>query len=197
MREQRIKLHYPVYDNKSLEYEGEVYFPVNSVLAKTMQKNERVQVLLMKSMGGDNKSAINIIKFKDELDAINASIGAYINYKEITIPFLPSKDVSAETFRKIIGAIDQKSEIIADITYGPKPLPMVIFCALNFAEKYLGVRIKNIIYGKVEFKDNTLADCSQALFDITPLYYLNSLVCTAHCDNPETAMKIIDDFLAL
>jgi hypothetical protein len=62
MREQRIKLHYPVYDNKSLEYEGEVYFPVNSVLAKTMQKNERVQVLLMKSMGGDkalNKSERN------------------------------------------------------------------------------------------------------------------------------------------
>jgi hypothetical protein len=151
----------------------------------------------MTSRGGDNKTEKNIEIFKKEFSAICEKKDVKPGYEEIEMPFYPSRNVCAQVFRKIIGSIVQHSEILADITFGPKPLPMVVFSALNFAEKYLDAEIKNIVYGKVEFKGGEIIPGTDELFDITPLYYLNSMTHSINCDTAKTAMKIIDDFLVL
>lgn len=52
---------------------------------------------------------------------------------------------------RIIDEIDDESHIIADITYGLKDLPIIIFSALGFAERFLGCEIDAIIYGQANF----------------------------------------------
>lgn len=45
MKEQIEKLKYPVEGNIDLEYESPVIFPLNAVLARTLEKDEKVKVV--------------------------------------------------------------------------------------------------------------------------------------------------------
>ena len=47
----------------------------------------------------------------------------------------------------IVDELEIGARVLVDTTYGPKDLPIVIFTALNFAEKFLECQIDNIIYG--------------------------------------------------
>ena len=71
---------YKVDGNATIEYDGETIFPVNSVLAKTMKKGEKVKVVLLSKVDIEGNSAINAGKFQKELNDINRSIGADIEY---------------------------------------------------------------------------------------------------------------------
>jgi hypothetical protein len=187
-------VYYPVVGNSLLDYKHKVHYPVNAVLAKTIKKGEAVKVLLLVTEGGDKAGEKNVERFKKELDAINKDIGAKIRYENIHMPFSATKDVSGDMFRRIIGKFRKNTEIIADITYGPKPLPMILFCALNFAEKFCGADIKHIVYGKVEFRDKKIVPSTAALYDITSLFYLNSLTRVMECDSAKSAIKLLDEF---
>jgi len=197
---EKIYKCYLIDSIKKPEGNFEVAYPINVELAKSLKKNEKFNVLLLKSIGGSNRAAKNIQILKDELEYINKAkdLNADITYEEIVVPFSGQKYVWAEIFRRIIDKIKKDSDIYADVTYGTKLLPMIVFCALNFAEKYLDVEVTKILYGMVEFgKKGIIIPGSGAIFDITMLYCLNSLTNNIDCDNPETAIKIIDDFLAL
>ena len=64
MKKQLHAFKYKVEGNVSIEYEGEVVFPVNSVLAKTMKKGEKIKVVLLSKVDIEGNSAINAGKFQ-------------------------------------------------------------------------------------------------------------------------------------
>jgi hypothetical protein len=115
--------HYPVDGNRTIEYEGEVRFPVNAVLARTMEKGEQVKVILIVTTGGTGDSERNVPIFKDELDGINEKIGAHISYETVEIPFEPTKDTFDGFLKDLIEKMPKDADIIADITYGMKQMP--------------------------------------------------------------------------
>ena len=47
MKKELHGFKYKVDGNATIEYDGETIFPVNSVLAKTMKKGEKVKVVLL------------------------------------------------------------------------------------------------------------------------------------------------------
>jgi hypothetical protein len=188
--------HYPVNGNKSIEYEGKVLFPINTVLAKTLKKGEKGTVVFLATSGGsDNHSAENIEKFQAELDAINKEIGADLSYETIEVPFEPQKEVFEQLISSLVSKFGQKSQIIADITFGMKPLPMILFCALNFAEKFYSATVQNIVYGKVEFSGGKTLN--PMIYDLTPLYYLNKLIGSMECKSAPAAVEMLNDFFAM
>jgi len=178
-------------------------YAINVEMAKILKKNEEIHVIFMKSHGGDDCTNENIRKFKDELGCIDheKSLNIRITYEEIDVPFTFAKDITSTVFRNLIGSIKRITDkhndvsIYADVTFNSKMLPMIVFCAFNFAEKYLGADVKKIIYGKVEFKEGNPVNETAAVFNITMLYCLNSLTNSIDCDSPETALKVIDDFI--
>jgi hypothetical protein len=187
---------YPVDGNKTIEYEKEVLFPVNAVLAKTLTKGETGQVVFLAATGGDeNRSAANMARFREELDGINSEIGARLTYETIEVPFRPQKDVFEQLISSLIARLGKKAEIIADITYGIKPLPMILFCAITFAEKFYAATVQNIIYGKVEFAEGKTLN--PMIYDLTPLYYLNKLIGSMECKTAKAAEALLNDFFAL
>jgi hypothetical protein len=116
------------------------------------------------------------------------------------MPFEPTPKTFDETLRALVGTLEQNAEVIVDITYGAKPQPIILFCALNFAEKFFNVDIKHIVYGKVDFVTDTTGKKmphNPALYDITSLYYLNSLTNAMECPTATDAVKMLDDFFAL
>ena len=187
---------YKSTENKAIEYNGEVRFPINGILAKTLKKDDEVKVVRIVTEG--NFSEGNVKLQQEELDKINETIGARISYEEVRESFKETSDVVQSRFRQIIGTISEGCEIYADMTYGPKTLTPVLFYALGFAEKFFDADIKNIVYGKAVFgKDKQPIPDASELFDVTPLYYLNSLTNVMTAPDGKTALERLDKFFEL
>ncbi len=198
MKKELHSLKYKVDGNSTIEYDGKVIFPVNSVLAKRMTKKDKVKVVLLSKIDiVEGNSAINSGKFQQELNNINKNIGAEIEYLTISTPFKESKDVHEKLLRKIIDKLEDEAEIIADVTYGPKSLPIIMFNAMNFAEKFFKAKIKHIVYGKVDFPNGSKLPINPVLYDLTPLYYLNSLTNTMEYKDSKEALKALDLLLSI
>ena len=189
-KEKLIKHQYKVDGNSTIEYDGEVIFPVNSVLARTMEKGDKVKVVLLSKIDVEGNSAVNAGLFQKELNEINRTIGADIEYITLATPFEETKNVHETLLRDMIGKLEDNAEIIADITYGPKPLPIIMFSVMNFAEKFFNAQIKNIVYGKVDFVNDI--PVNPVLYDLTPLYYLNSVTNAMEFKNSQEAIKALE-----
>ncbi|MCM1440541.1 MAG: hypothetical protein NC131_15280 [Roseburia sp.] len=202
MKKELHKFKYSVDGNSTIEYDGEVIFPVNSVLAKTMKKGDKVKVVLLSKTDIEGNSAVNAGLFQKELNEINRTIGADIEYITLATPFEETKDVHGTLLRDMIGKLEEGAEIIGDVTYGPKPLPIIMFSVMNFAERFFKAKIRNIVYGKVDFVDNNSGTgktkpINPVLYDLTPLYYLNSVTNAMQYKNSEEAVKALDMLLDL
>ncbi|MCQ2103417.1 MAG: TM1812 family CRISPR-associated protein [Fibrobacter sp.] len=189
---------YPVDGNSEIEYEGNVRFPINAVLAKSLKKGESVKIVKFITKDSKNNYLENSRFFNEELDLLNQGIGANIQYNEIIEEYSEDLRTHENRFRKLINELEDGADILVDITYGQKTLPVLLFSALSFAEKFYNANIQNIIYGKINYdSDNNIIDGSQKIYDITSLYYLNTLTASMEAPNGETAKKMIDNFFEM
>jgi hypothetical protein len=184
---------YPVEGNKLIEYDKPVSFAVNGILAKTLQKGEQAKVLAVVTRKKDGTEDANLKRFTDELDAINKDIGARIQVESIKIPFEWTSDSFERVFRELVGRMECNAEVLADITYGSKPLALIIFAALQFAEKFYDARISHLVYSKVEFgQGNQIIPGSAMIYDMTPLYHLCGITAVMEADSPAQALHVLD-----
>lgn len=186
--------------NAGCSYDEKVIFPINAVLAEKLKKNDEVKVILLKTVTEKGHSGTNAGVFQQELDKINAKIGANISYETIDTDFVETKHSHERRLRAMLSKMEDDAELYADITFGQKPLPMVLMCVLNFAEKFFNADIKKIVYGKVEFvkhEDGKVRLENPELYDVTSLYYLNNLMGAMEAPSGEEALKALDAFFAL
>jgi len=190
------QLQYSVDGNKKIEYEKPVYCPVHAVLAKTLNKGEDVKVIYVLTTGSFSKYKQNAENFRAELDGINAEIGANLSYETIEIEFKPAKVTYEKILMELADKIPNNAEIYADITFGYKPATISLFCALKFAEEFREAIIQYIVYGKVEFDENSEKHFP-VLYDITSLYYLFNLMGSMKTADAEKASKMLKDFFSI
>ncbi|MDE7227062.1 MAG: hypothetical protein K2N31_01920 [Treponemataceae bacterium] len=186
--------------NAGCTYKGTVVYPINAVLAEKMKAGDDMKVVLLKTMTQDGNAEKNAELFRQELDAINAGIGARIAYEMIDTDFVETKENHEKRLRAMLAKIEDGAQLYADITFGQKPLPMVLMCVLHFAEKFFDADIKKIVYGKVDFvrhDDGKSYPENPELYDVTSLYYLNGLVGAMEAPSGEAALKALDAFFAL
>ena len=167
------KRRYPVDGNALIETKEAVYFAVNSALSHKMAADDEIKVILLETKGGENAGKENAGLFIDELNAFNTA-GAKIHAETLPVAFDPSKTNFQFVFKALIKELENGAEIYADVTYGPKPLSFLLFSVFQFAEKFFDCSIGNIVYSKVEFKEGKIIDGSEMIYDITPLYLMNS-----------------------
>ncbi|GHV03434.1 hypothetical protein FACS189485_06630 [Spirochaetia bacterium] len=195
MKARLDRFRYKVSGNSTIAFDGEVIFPINGVLAKTLNKDDSVKVVLLKKDDINNNSDRNVGEFMRELNIINKGIGAAIDYKVLSTPHDESRVIQEKLLKEMVDELTDDAAIYADITYGPKSMPIIVFSVLNFAEKFFNADIKNIVYGKVDFdRDNN--PVNPELFDMTPLFYLNSLANTMECEDSDQAKKLLASILA-
>lgn len=194
MADDMRKRVYPVDGNSFIEYSGEVYYAINAVLAKTMKSGDDIKVILLETNAGDKAGAKNAQLFMNELNGINSDnkIGAKISYEVIPSDFITSKDKFNNLYLKLIKNFEKESELSADITFGPKALPLLIFTAMQFGEKFFDCSIGNVVYLKAEYKNNVLVEGTQLICDYTPLYLLNSFTNTIESSSGENAIKAVE-----
>lgn len=191
MADNMQKRHYPVDGNSFIEYPGSVYYAINAVLAQTISAEDEIKVVLIQTKGGDDAGSKNATLFMDELNALN-TCGASIKYEVIPSNFVETKEKFKDLYKNLIKNLENESELYADVTFGPKSLPLMIFAAMQFGEKFFDCSIGNVIYLKAEFKDNKFMEGSQMIYDYTPLYMLNSFTNTIESSSGEKAVAAVE-----
>jgi len=185
---------YKVNGNSTINFELPVFYPINGVLSKILAKNDKIKVVMLKKEDSAKNCDKNVEVFKQELNSINEKIGAKIEYKELSIPLDETRKTQETLLQEMINELSEKSEIYADITFSVKSLPIITFCVLNYAEKFMEADIKSIVYGQAEFDDENKPH-NHTLFDMTALFYLNSITNKIECKNGEQAKKILNKLL--
>ncbi len=191
MADNMHKRHYPVDGNAFIEYSGEVYYAINAVLAKTLNSDDDIKVVLLETKAGDKAGSKNAQLFMNELNEVN-TCGASITYEVIPSEFIETKDKFKDLYKRLIKTFENESELYADVTFGPKSLSLLIFAAMQFGEKFFDCSIGNVIYLKTEFKNGKVDESSQIICDYTPLYMLNSFTNTIECSSGEKAIAAVE-----
>lgn len=188
---------YTFNENKKCEYNNKVHFAVNGFLAKTLNKDDDVTIIQILVNSSKSKAVRNAEIQQTELDKLNKDIEAVIHYQSITTEFNDTGKTIEKRFRELIGVLQEDSQIITDMTYGTKTLIPVLFYVLGFAEKFFNADIKNILYDKIEFDHGYPVPGTCELYDVTSLYYLNSLTSIMKAPDGKTALERLDKFFAL
>lgn len=191
---------YKCNDNKKIEYDKKVRFAINGFLTKSLLKDDDVKVVQI--LVSNEASKQNVKLQKAELEKLNENIGAKLSFKEIVTDFDDSGRTIEKRFQELIGELEDNCDIYLDMTFGSKTLVPVLFYVLGFAEKFFDADIKNILYDKVEFKrlnngKSVPVPDKCEIFDVTSLFYLNSLTTVMSAPDSKTALERLNKFLSL
>ena len=195
MKEKTDRCVYPCKDRSLPVSDKAVIYPINAFLEKTMQADDEVTALLLVKkdpMGNYQKNAAD---FVEELLVANEKIGAHIEFKTIETDFAEEQSVHEALLGRIVDELEDGTHVLADITYGPKDLPIVLFAALNFAEKFLSCEVDNLIYGQVNFQNGV--PTNPQICDMVPLYYLNSVTNTIRAEDPDRSRQMLKSLLSI
>lgn len=192
----QVQLSIYTSNDKSLPVSDKaVRYPINAFLEKTLKQNDDVKVLLIVKKDAYSHYQENVADYVKELLSANEKVDAKIEYKVIETDFSEEQSVHEKLMGEIVDNIDDGSHVLTDITYGPKDLPIVIFTALNFAEKFLQCEIDNIIYGQANYENGKVINTR--ICDMVPLYYLNSVTNTISGEDSEKARQMLKSLLSL
>lgn len=170
-------------------------YPINSLLSQTVKEEDELKIILLIKEDGNSFYEKNTADYKHEIEEICADTGAKAEFIPIDTAFSQEKENHEQLMGKLIDEIDIGSHIMADITYGPKDLPIVIFSVLSFSEKFLKCEIDNIVYGQADFENDRVV--GSIICDMIPLYCLNSVTNTIKCDDPQKARQMLKSLLSL
>lgn len=192
----RIDKSVYISEDKSIPAsDRKVSFPVNAFIEAAITEGAELKVILLAKDDKFSSADANIALFKNELAEIAEERGISVSYAVINTAFSQDKTVHEQLMGKLIDELEEGSQLIADITYGPKDLPIIEFTALSFAEKFLGCEIENILYGQSSFRDGVAVNTK--ICDMAPLFYLGSITDTVHADTPDKARRMLKSLLSL
>lgn len=170
-----------------------VIYPINSYLAATNTNGDELKILLLYKSDLGKRCDDNIATFRAEFNSLCANSYTHVEIKPLEIPADLHMETISKVFSKIAKEIDTGTTIVADITYGPKDIPILLFAMLSFANKQLECTIEHILYRRVYFRQETPSDA--VLCDYAPLLYLSAVLQTLECSTPEKARLMLDALL--
>jgi len=176
--------------------ETPVKYPVNAFLEKTLVADDNVKAILLVKKDSEGNYKQNVSECITEMLNAAEKSGARVDYKIIETEFEETQEVHDNLLLSIVDELEEGAHIVADITYGPKDLPIVLFTAMNFAEKFFNCEIDDIVYGQADFANDGSIK-SMRICDMVPLYYLNSVTNTVNCNSSEDAKKMLKSLLSM
>lgn len=172
-----------------------VRFPICSFLERTLQDDDELKVLLLTKRDPYSHCERNADVLREELaEAAAGKQNVRITYTVIETDFAQTRAVHTQLMGRIVDELETGAHILADITYGSKDLPVIIFVALHFAEKFLDCVIDHILYGQASFENGHAVDTR--LCDMSPLYCLDSVTGLIRCDDPDKARNMLKALLS-
>ncbi len=172
-----------------------VVYPINAFLEENLQESDEWKIVFLVKKNDYSHYQKNVEAFKEEFALITKGKNLNVSFTMIETNYFETKITHDTLLLDILDVLENNTHILADITYGPKDLPIVLFTALSFAEKFMECQIDNIFYGRADFVDKKPVNTQ--LCDMTPLYYINSLTHTLECSSADEARKLLQSLLSV
>ena len=202
MKPNMEKTVYACNDTSLYVSEKPVCYPISALFSRVMEPGDRADVLMLvkkdnKEFWKQNADCLEdeLKEANEELKQANNGVGAVLSFKMLDTDFEESRAVHEQLMGALVDEIKDGSHIIADITFGPKDVPIIVFAVLGFAEKSLGCEVDHIIYGQANFENGRPVNTK--ICDMSPLYYLASTAATVCGENPERARKTLTELISL
>jgi hypothetical protein len=168
---------YKAPESKELFYEKGSSFPIINVINAYAEPEDEIKIIAIMNKERDSAKYNFEEIFKSELMEVKQEKGL----KNLDIENIHIIDaISDQTmesnlnlFEDILEALDDNETLYACITYGTKPMPMMLFMALNYAYKVkMNIEIGAIVYGAFYSGEGAPG---AAIYDLTSLFYTNAL----------------------
>lgn len=195
MREDLVPLVYQSENPSLIMSKRAVTYPVLSCLKSLISPSDSIKIVLISKCDPNGNYLKNIEQFKKEFLEQCGKRSDDSEYKIIDVEFDEEKQSTAQILSAIVDECEDGAEIISDITYGTKTLPVVLLAALSFAVKHLNCKVEHVFYGQVYFQNN-IPTCPK-LCDLSYLIYLNSLLYTLQCDSSYKARQTLKMLLKI
>lgn len=193
MRESVEPLVYSPDDETMLISNLPVTYPILSCIEGLISPEDSVKIVLLCKCDPNQNYVRNIERFKKEFMERCGNIVDMPEYIVLNTDFDEGKIATEKMLSKIVAECEDNAEIISDITYGSKTMPVVLLAALSFAVKHLACKVQHVFYGQVYFQNNK--PTNPRLCDLSYLIYLNSLIYTLRCDSSDKARKALEMLL--
>lgn len=194
MKEEMTPLVYRSDDPSLSIDEAPVAYPLLCALGGYLKPEDSVKIVLLCKCDPEDRYLRNLEHFRQEFQERCGGIGCEVSYTLVNTAFAEERGAAEKLLRDLADACEPGAEIIADITYGVKSLPVLLLAALAFAMKHLGCKVERLFYGQVYFRNDRPTD--PRLCDLSYLLYLNSLIYTLQCDSPEKAKRTLEMLLS-
>ena len=195
MKENVDKCVYTSEDYSIPVSETPVSYPVNAFFEKTLKTDDEVKAVLLVKKDELGNYKKNVATCIEELISAAEKSDAKFEYKIVDTDFNEMQSTHDKLLLDIVDQFEVGAHITADITFGPKDLPIVLFTALNFGEKFFDCEIDNIVYGQASFAGGKAVNTK--ICDMSPLYYLNSVTNTVNSSSPEKAKEMLKSLLSM
>ncbi len=152
-----------------LEY-GETHFPIIPLIANTVKSGETIHIYAVKPAYERTEYCLAVLQ--EELKSLSEKI--CFQY-ELEIFDTPQSEVIGnhlDLFTRLVDSSSDDDQIYADITFGTKPIPMILLMFMTFAYKHRKhAEIEHVVYGAMNHEEHT-----SSLYDVTALFFMNSVV---------------------
>lgn len=162
---------YEPVDNPDLAY-GPTHFPAIPMVNAYVEEGERIKVI---AVTYDTEPCHHNLKvFENELASACEPHGASYELESIEVPFDDSIKAILNVYTQLIARLEDDDELYADITYGSKPMPIILTMALQYAYRVKNnVSIECVTYGQISHHKETK---DAKIFDVTALVQLDEIV---------------------
>lgn len=171
------KLQETIYENPGknpvLNCSSPTHYPIIPLIRNTAQKGEEIKIIAVKPAYENTDHCLSVLI--EELDALKNEIG--FDYGEIHIIETPVSEMvnnHLDLFGELVKTAADDDKIYVDITFGTKPIPMILLMYMNYAYRFnKNTSIENVIYGAYNHSEK-----KSFIYDVSALFYMNSTINT-------------------
>ena len=168
--------------------EMETSFPILLPISRTAEKDELINITLLISENSSVSSG-NFLRLMMELKELADDVGFKYDLTEIRIAGEETPEKQKRVFEALIETLGDGESLYADITFGHKAMPLIVFTALSFCYKLC----RNAEVNAVIYADNSGE--TAVLHDISKLFFMESVIHSVSQSVPDEPLSIIKRIL--
>lgn len=195
-QQQPGKLMPQVYEsqgNSLLEY-GETHFPVIPLINGYAERGETVKLITITYDLGNCLHNLDILR--QELEGLKTDAGIDCELDSVVVPADDSVSAVLHVFQELIDRTADDDVLHACITFGSKPMPLVLVMAMQYAYRIKrNASIECVVYGAIDF--NSAPPYPAKIYDVTSLVKLDEIVRLLAERGVEDPEAVISQILSL
>ena len=163
-------------EDEKIFYDNEIKFPILAAINAYAENNDEIKIIAI--INEENLNTVenynnSFVPALEELKAEKNLIGLDTS-KIIKVTAKSDQGINAnlQLVEDLLAVIGDNEILHACITFGTKPLPIIIFMALNYIYKVKNnTDIETIVYGTRYSGDRS----KFSIYDVTSLFYTNEM----------------------